>query len=964
MKRKEGERLKLGPFTDVHRHGWMIRPAAELHGCAASAKLSNQVYSISHQAVPKNAETVEFRPAGPVSGLSLQNSQVAVAKQAARHVPIGNVNGQAATVRAACGPPVHTLSAAPAPTNNSSTAPSSPVHKAAAIQGSLRFNPAGCSASSAGRMGQISPIGPVRQGQSLSRGPSRETSAVAASTGGSAGARAQHYPSGGQVVASAIRQSLNRGTSRDGMLATSPAAPAEQSKAGPVSSCSLSKSGAGGTPNIARTTSNDSVLGGSCQNENGLNGKCTSGANGSKTGPSGGTAMAPRGQQQATPHSTDRPTLTPSSISPSSDVRRARALQVNIPDEHADVASDAATDPFRISRNRLAAENKATGHERFEYGGMQAVSNDGHSRRESDVFSDRSSHVVWSAERPGARDRDRIELYMHEESAQRRALESQVEARICSIRREVHEVADRAARRPSVSCDASEFHASIRQEFILFRTEVSEVHAELARTCERLAQELHSIRGSKSRSCSRARSSSVTEASTTAESLRDEIRKQVGEAVQVTSGAALNEKLDRERLERLDDAILRESVARKDAEQKLLSTVQELVRLGQLDVEQKLIEQVVVQREAIASKNNYFDPAHIQRLVDDGCARQLSSLTSTFEKLWEEIAKNKRGCDAAIQAERNRCEEALCAHEAVVQAHFVDKLETAVGNVVDSVVQRSSQGLQTTRQDILDLRQEFNDKLEGETIERQRLADAIRTLEDLAPSCRTKPDVLALTEEQVQLRKAIESQADRLATLQQECREGLARSNVGHRENAMAVGDELNVIRQSFERLRQDCNANSRASDSVSLELAQSLVSGEVRNQLTATLSEAVRGEIAQSLEQEARLRKANEERMTSDVHGKLQEERHNRERENFALKSRVDVAEENIFADSGKREERDRDLRSAMKRLHEDVVAVKRHMSVPLGGSISSPHVNALGMNASSSGSISGLMTSSFRSS
>merc|ERR1712151_50663 len=64
------------------------------------------------------------------------------------------------------------------------------------------------------------------------------------------------------------------------------------------------------------------------------------------------------------------------------------------------------------------------------------------------------------------------------------------------------------------------------------------------------------------------------------------------------------------------------------------------------------------------------------------------------------------------------------------------------------------------------------------------------------------------------------------------------------------------------------------------------------------------------------------------DLRDMLQEERQRRERDNISLTSRVDMAEERILVDSGKREERDRDIRTMMKRVEEDLGLVKRQLN------------------------------------
>merc|ERR1719373_814859 len=107
------------------------------------------------------------------------------------------------------------------------------------------------------------------------------------------------------------------------------------------------------------------------------------------------------------------------------------------------------------------------------------------------------------------------------------------------------------------------------------------------------------------------------------------------------------------------------------------------------------------------------------------------------------------------------------------------------------------------------------------------------------------------------------------------------------------------------------------------------------------------------SLETEAQLRQGTAERLRLDMQGMLSEERQGRERDCQALRSRVEMAEQSIFVDSGKREERDRDIRIMVKSVQEDLNLVRAQLHgqarpISASGSVSGRPGSATGSVAS----------------
>jgi len=340
------------------------------------------------------------------------------------------------------------------------------------------------------------------------------------------------------------------------------------------------------------------------------------------------------------------------------------------------------------------------------------------------------------------------------------------------------------------------------------------------------------------------------------------------------------------------------------------------------------------------------------------------------------LAESRRFCEAGVQVERRRCEEALCAHEQVVQSHFLEKVEATVGSVVDGVVQRSSQGLLSTQQDVVDLRAEFSNRLQAEASERDKVLSALQKFQEAqaARDCEhlDAPDWLAVVDEQGRLRRAVESQTDRLGTLHKEVQLELARLAAKSQRESAASCEEVTILRQELERLRELISSSmTHTSDLATDQLCEALVREEVQRQLVSEratliaprLDDGLRKEIQTSLHSEAQLRKASEEQLVSDLREMLREERHSRERDSATLTLRVDTAEDRILVDSGKREERDRDMRTLMKRVEEELDMVKRRMNAIVPPTVASLHGSCSARGPGSSpgsavGSISGRMS------
>lgn len=531
----------------------------------------------------------------------------------------------------------------------------------------------------------------------------------------------------------------------------------------------------------------------------------------------------------------------------------------------------------------------------------------------------------------------RLDQCWHGERSDRRSLELRTDAQVAALQRELREtVANATVREQAMSSTVAQWRESIRQELQQHRMDVKEVHEELAKTCTRLAQEFQHLR---SRPASADGRAPVTLSLAGTDAWREQIRRQVDEELKARNlepETAISRLYDRNRLERLDEMLQREVVARQETEQRLLSTVQEMVRSGHASLEQRVSERLLVASTAAGS------PAAGSR-SPEAEARLMQDVAGLQATVTESLAETRRTCEAAVQAERRRCEEALCAHEQVVQSYISNvsgKLEATVANVVDNVVQRSSQGLLTTRQDVLDLRAEFNVKLGTEAQEREKLRAVFQQLQEAhsrqgaLPQLQVdSPEWRSLTEEQMRMRREVDKQTERISNVQHDFEAEVTRLSAESQGDSVGRREELSKLWVELGQLREQNAATACFSSDVE-DLAAAIAREEVRRQLAlerATIlvprpqDDNFRKEVLASLESEAQLRKAAEDRLTMDMRGLIQEERHAREREHLALRSRLDQAEENIFADSGKREERDRDLRTMMRKVAEDLNVVKR---------------------------------------
>jgi len=174
---------------------------------------------------------------------------------------------------------------------------------------------------------------------------------------------------------------------------------------------------------------------------------------------------------------------------------------------------------------------------------------------------------------------------------------------------------------------------------------------------------------------------------------------------------------------------------------------------------------------------------------------------------------------------------------------------------------------------------------------------------------------------------------ERITSIQAELQADLGKVTSKGQRDVDGLRAQLGMVSSQLERLRDDTSAGaSRAGSSVSEQLAESTVREEVRRQLVAergTLlvpkqDDSIRKEVFAALETEGQLRKASEERVMLDMKSMIKEEKQERVRDIAVLRDRVEAAEQSIFVDSGTREERDRDLKLAMKTLEEDLNHVK----------------------------------------
>lgn len=342
--------------------------------------------------------------------------------------------------------------------------------------------------------------------------------------------------------------------------------------------------------------------------------------------------------------------------------------------------------------------------------------------------------------------------------------------------------------------------------------------------------------------------------------------------------------------------------------------------------------------------------------VHDAFRKEMRSHRMEINEVHEELAKT---CEKLVQeawlakATEGKPSLNIMGPVLAVQGHFADNPGERVGTVGDTIVERSSQSLLSARQDVLDLRREFNSRLSAETHEREKIRFELKALQEerLVGSREHQhaPDWLAIVDEQGRLRRAVEGQAERMGNIHKEIQMELACLAAKGQSEGAACREEVSIVRQELERLREQISISTNGSGSREPEPAvESVVREEVRRQLIierATLlvprpDSSTRQEVVALLDSELRLRKASEEKLVSDVQSMLQHERQSRERDTYAMKARVDMAEQSIFIDSGKREERDRDMNNLIGQLREELNAFKQQFSMRQGiaGSVSRP--------------------------
>lgn len=507
----------------------------------------------------------------------------------------------------------------------------------------------------------------------------------------------------------------------------------------------------------------------------------------------------------------------------------------------------------------------------------------------------------------------RVSQQLHNESAHRRAMEVHLETKLSLQQRELQaEVTRTTSRDQELSEALAQLREDLQTKINSHRQEIKQLHEECAITREKLA-----CRPSEAGISGISRERNVQE-------LQTEVRRQVEEHVQ-----------------RLDSAISREVISRKEGDATLSAAVQE-ARLSQQTLEYRLKEQL----SAAASSNagRLGVPASLDTTRAESCERGLLEvkencrmLNTSFEQKLEEVF---RKCKELVQAEQRRCEEALCAHESVVQSMVTDKLGETVFSVVDSVVQRGAQGLLTTRQDVLDLRTEFSDQLRAESKERERaVADALKVMQQSQVERPTeqgvKPDLLPLVDQQANRQRVLESELERLGANQQDVHAELAQLRANGQAEGAARRKEVSELCQEVVRLRDQLGAklaaHSGGGPAKPFEVSDAARCREVRQQVVALM--------------ESEMPRKIEQKITAEVRGLLNEHRDLHERGIQSVKVRMDMAEQSIFIDSGKREERDRDIACLIAKVQEELNQVKQRLNlcpVPRGPSRGSSSTSA----------------------
>ncbi|CAE8609373.1 unnamed protein product [Polarella glacialis] len=343
-----------------------------------------------------------------------------------------------------------------------------------------------------------------------------------------------------------------------------------------------------------------------------------------------------------------------------------------------------------------------------------------------------------------------------------------------------------------------------------------------------------------------------------------------------SSAAIVNQAQASERLSRLETMLGREVLDREEADSKLLASLHELasesrrsLERGQLDLEQRLQAKTEIASADARSARQECKEEQRQRKesVEHEVKEREETCFMLLKSLEDKIYMERKRFDDQLQEIRTGSEDGLYAHEQVVQRQLQATLEATVG----SVVERSTKELLTTRQDLLELREELQDGLRAE---RERREQAITRLSAPMSARGEGSSNVGVLQSQVKFREELLTDLDAV-------REELRREALTRKEDVQGVRSSLDRVREQVTGL-------------------QFVPPGTPADEASAS---AHLSGLRAALAAEIQAREEADDLCMSTVQELVREERQSRERGYQALELRVQSEEQTIFVESGKRE-------------------------------------------------------------
>jgi len=518
---------------------------------------------------------------------------------------------------------------------------------------------------------------------------------------------------------------------------------------------------------------------------------------------------------------------------------------------------------------------------------------------------------------------------LKEEAALRKAIEKNFEGRLTMLHGHVRDEMDQVStQQQRLTTSMAELRQSISKDIEQHRYEMERVQREFGNVCLRLKDEVFNAV---------QRRVSITPPATTAGSLS------VPSAQQVPAEPHAPADLDK-----------LAARAHEEANQLMLKNMQELVAETQkrLEAETQSLEsrlQAQIRELAEASPNN----EKVQNaLIQQATAKTESSLTNMLE---DKILAERRNLSQKMTVQqdlmerrlqsmldeqamsgvklpmlqerldevRSQWQSSLQAHEQVVQRQLAATLEAAVGGIVE----RTTKELSMTKQELVEMKEEFNELRQTEDYMRQDAqAKADRNKGEearLLQQCRN------LQDEQGQLRQAIESQEMRLTTVKQDMNLEVTKITIQSQELITSLSNARDAVSSEASKRREEVSNLHEKMDSLREQVHQTSRRPQiVEASSTAAGFNADREELLSAVRREREARESANSRVLSQAREMLREAEIRWEEEHQKVANGISSHHQTLFIESGKREERDRDILEQLQRTEHDIDTVKRQVT------------------------------------